>query len=151
METQNDHISFKEVRDLKLERDVLEKVFFERQLYCDEVAREYYDDRKRRASENLKDVPGEDEKQAKFRIKKAGKDLQKLCVQFGHDAPCPKTKDERVVCRCCGESFTYEELIKSYYRKTRFARMILFDYIKNQPFFVNASLENSIYDDVENN
>ena len=124
----------------------MERVFFERQLACDEIAREYYDEKKKRALDSLNETPSEDEKQNKFRIKKASKDLAKLCVQFGHDAPCPKTKDEKVVCRCCGESFTYDELVKSYYRKTRFARMILFDYIKNQPFFENASLENSIYD-----
>jgi len=130
-------VSYKDIRDLKVERDVIEKLFFEKMEICNDVAREYYNQRKRNALASMTPQPEDDEKQRKFRIKKGQKDLLKLCVQFGHDAPCPKTEDELVTCRCCGEQFDYKTLIETYYRKTRFSRMILFDYIKNQPFYEN--------------
>lgn len=143
------YISYKEVRDLKLERDVLEKVFLGIQQQCNETATFYYYQRKQRLLDSMRASCDKDDKQNKFNFKKSQKELVKLCTQFGHDAPCPKSEDEKVVCRCCGEKFTYEELIDSYYRKTRFSRMILFDYIKEQPFFKRAQLLPLTYDDDE--
>lgn len=140
-------ISYKDVKDAKVERDVLEKIFMERQLYCDETARDYYFGRKQRIIASMAPNPEEDEKQNAYRFKKGQRELIKLCTQFGHDAPCPKKKNELVECRCCGEKFNYDSLIETYYRKTRFARMILFDYIKNQPFFEKGRVALSYYEE----
>ena len=147
MVLEGDFISYKEVQDLKTERDVLERVFIERQLYCNDAAREYYFQRKQRIIANMAPNPNEDEKQNAYRFKKGQKELVKLCTQFGHDAPCPASKSEQVECRCCGEKFDFDTLIDTYYRKTRFARMILFDYIKNQPFFEKVRVPISYFEE----
>ena len=144
-----DYISYKDVRDLKAERDVLEKVFLERQFNCDKVAREYYFDKKQKSLACMTASANKEDKQSKNDFKKAQRELYKLCIQFGHDAPCPSNEEEKVTCRCCGEKYNYEELLESYYRRTKFSRMILFDYIKNQPFFINAQLIPIIYDEDE--
>ena len=134
-----DYVSYNEVKNLKIERDVLEKIFSEKSAQCDEFARRYYNQQKERIMEVLKkyadDQNDVDEKMKKQELKKAQKDLERLCIQFGHDAPMPSDRKERVRCRCCKMDFSFDELIESYYRKTRFARMIIFDYIKqDHPF-----------------
>lgn len=140
------YITYKEARNLKLERDVLEKLFFEKQFDCDMAGREYYYQKKHRLLDSIREGSDENDKDNN---KKAQRELLKLCGQFGHDAPCPKTEEEKVVCHCCGQEFNYSELIESYYRKTRFSRMILFDYIKNQPFFEKSQLRYSSFDEEE--
>ena len=135
-----EYISYKEVRDLKVERDVLEKLFLEKQQDCHIMASQYYFERKQRLLESMRSISDKDDKQNKADFKRLQKEYEKLCIQFGHDAPCPTSREEKVKCRCCGQEFSYEELIETYYKRTRFSRMILFDYVKEQPFLKNASL-----------
>ena len=89
---EGDIVTYSEIRDLKNEKDVLERILIEKTQKCDEIGRKYYNQQKEQILETIKYNSNKSNdinyKQRVINLKKAQRDLERLCSHLVTTLQC---------------------------------------------------------------